>query len=85
MAALLYLAVIVVGVFSALLYTPVKQEAIIMGLFRPLESWQNVHGIENRVIENTVACEDIHYHESSGMLYTACMRDIAKAAGWFPG
>ncbi|OTA90113.1 hypothetical protein M434DRAFT_14147 [Hypoxylon sp. CO27-5] len=85
MAFLLYLTTIVVGILSALLYAPVKREATVLGLFRPLNSWQNVHGIENRVIPDTVACEDLHYHETSGMLYTACAGDMEKAAGWFPG
>ncbi|KAI1411108.1 calcium-dependent phosphotriesterase [Hypoxylon sp. FL1857] len=85
MAFFLYLATIVIGVLSALLYAPIKREATVIGLFRPLSSWQNVHGIENRVIPDTVACEDLHYHEPSGLLYSACAGDMEKAAGWFPG
>ncbi|KAI0836307.1 calcium-dependent phosphotriesterase [Hypoxylon sp. FL0890] len=85
MAFFLYLTTIVVGVLSALLYAPVKREATIFGLFRPLNSWQNVHGIENRAIPDTIACEDLHYHEPSELLFSACTGDIEKAAGWFPG
>ncbi|KAI1141844.1 calcium-dependent phosphotriesterase [Hypoxylon sp. FL0543] len=85
MALFLYLTTVLVGVLSALLYAPVKREATVIGLFRPLSSWQNIHGIENRVIPDTVACEDLHYHEPSGLLYSACAGDLEKAAGWFPG
>lgn len=81
----LYVTLVVVGVLSALLYTPVKRGVVVLGFLRPIESWQNVHGIENRVIEDTVACEDLHYHEPSGMLYSACGGDLEKAATWFPG
>lgn len=85
MAFFLYVTTIVVGTLSALLYAPLKREATILGFFRPLGSWQNVHGIENHAIDGTVACEDLHYHEPSDMLYSACGGDIEKAAGWFPG
>ncbi|KAL7622500.1 hypothetical protein AAE478_008007 [Parahypoxylon ruwenzoriense] len=85
MALSLYLTAAVIGILSMLIYSPLKREIVLLGLTRPLSSWQNVHGIENRVIQDTVACEDLHYHETSGMLYSACGGDMAKAAGWFPG
>ncbi|KAI0888216.1 calcium-dependent phosphotriesterase [Annulohypoxylon maeteangense] len=85
MAVFLYITTIVVGILSAFLYSPLKREALILGVLRPLSSWEKVHGIENRVIEDTVACEDLHYHEPSGLLYSACMDDMKKASGWFPG
>ncbi|KAI0178630.1 calcium-dependent phosphotriesterase [Hypoxylon sp. FL1284] len=85
MALFFYATVVVLGALSALLYAPLKRDATMLGLFRPLDSWQNVHGNENRFIDGTVACEDLHYHEPSGMLYSACMGDLEIAAGWFPG
>ncbi|XXG95664.1 hypothetical protein Hte_001933 [Hypoxylon texense] len=85
MAFFLYVSIVVVGALSAFLYAPLKREATILGLFRPLDSWQNVHGIENHAIDGTVACEDLHYHEPSNMLYAACGGDLEKAASWFPG
>ncbi|KAI1488588.1 serum paraoxonase/arylesterase [Biscogniauxia mediterranea] len=85
MALFLYLTVTVLGALAAFLYAPLKQGAIVMGLTRPLASWVNVHGLENRVIEDTVACEDVHYHAPTGMLYLGCVGDLVKASGWFPG
>ncbi|KAI1387745.1 calcium-dependent phosphotriesterase [Hypoxylon trugodes] len=85
MAVILYLTTIVVAWLLAILYAPVKQQITVLGLLRPLESWQNVHGIENHIIQDTIACEDLHYHEQSGLLYSACQGDLVKAAGWFPG
>ncbi|KAI0599488.1 serum paraoxonase/arylesterase [Biscogniauxia sp. FL1348] len=85
MALFLYLTVTVLGALAALLYTPLKQSAIVMGLTRPLESWENVHGLENRIVEDTVACEDVHYHAPTGTLYLGCVGDLVKASGWFPG
>ncbi|OTB03601.1 hypothetical protein M426DRAFT_321522 [Hypoxylon sp. CI-4A] len=84
MASFLYITTIVVATISAFLYAPIQRRIAIFGINRPLSSWQNVHGIENRVIENTIGCEDVHYHEPTGLLFTACHGDIAKAAGWFP-
>ncbi|KAI1763921.1 calcium-dependent phosphotriesterase [Hypoxylon sp. FL1150] len=83
MAASLYV-IIVLGALSALLYAPLKREATILGLFRPLDSWQNLHGTENHAIDDTTACEDLHYHEPSNMLYSACIGNTATAAEWFP-
>ncbi|KAI1373541.1 calcium-dependent phosphotriesterase [Hypoxylon crocopeplum] len=85
MAFFLYLTTVVIGALSMLLYAPLKREATVLGLLRPLGSWENLHGIENRVIQDTVGCEDLHYHETSGMLYSACGGDIEKIAGWYPG
>ncbi|KAI1777336.1 calcium-dependent phosphotriesterase [Hypoxylon cercidicola] len=85
MASFLYVTTIVVGALFALLYPPLKHTATVMGLFRPLHSWQNLHGMENHFIDGTIACEDLHYHEHSAMLYSACAGNAEKAAGWFPG
>ncbi|CAJ2503650.1 Uu.00g110440.m01.CDS01 [Anthostomella pinea] len=86
MVLLLSLAMTLLGAFAALVYGPVKHTCEVMGLFRPHgDAWVNIHGIENRVIPDTVACEDLHYHEASGMLYSACSGDIEEMAGWFPG
>ncbi|KAI0476301.1 serum paraoxonase/arylesterase family protein [Xylariaceae sp. FL0804] len=70
---------------SALSYGPAKHMVGVLGLARSLETWQNIHGLETRVIPDTVACEDLHYHAESGMLYTACNGNITTAAGWMPG
>ncbi|KAI1339193.1 calcium-dependent phosphotriesterase [Xylariaceae sp. FL0016] len=85
MAGFAYFTIIALGALGAFLYGPVKQQATVMGLFRPLEGWENIHGIENRMIQDTVACEDVHYHAESGMLYTACQDDLITARGWMPG
>ncbi|KAF2971711.1 hypothetical protein GQX73_g1776 [Xylaria multiplex] len=36
------------------------------------------------IIEDTVNCEDIHYHSPSRTLYTACEDTIDTRMGWFP-
>ncbi|KAI5866340.1 calcium-dependent phosphotriesterase [Durotheca rogersii] len=84
MATLLYLAAAVFGVLSILLYAPVKQTVLILGVTRPLDTWQNIHGLETHVIPDTVSCEDLHYHEPSGVIYSACAGDLERMAGWFP-
>lgn len=85
MAVFLYSVLAIVGGLAALLYAPIRHQIAIYGLTQSLDSWVNVHGLENHIIEDTVACEDIHFHETSGLLYSACAGDLEKAAGWFPG
>ncbi|KAI0004435.1 calcium-dependent phosphotriesterase [Xylariaceae sp. FL0662B] len=85
MAPFVYLAVVVLTALTAVIYSPVKRRVAIMGLTRHPSSWTNIHGIENRAVPDTIACEDLHHHTPSGMLYSACMGDMEKMSGWFPG
>jgi hypothetical protein len=85
MAVISYFVVVLLGALGALVYPPVTHFATVMGLFRPFETWVNIHGVEDRFIPDTAGCEDLEYHAPSGLLYTACHGDVEIARGWNPG
>ncbi|RYC56416.1 hypothetical protein CHU98_g9805 [Xylaria longipes] len=84
MAAFLYFVVALLSALGAWLYEPVRHFVAVLGV-RPFSGSANIHGVETRLIPDTVGCEDLEYHASSGMLYTACVGDIEIARGWNPG
>ncbi|KAI1328706.1 serum paraoxonase/arylesterase family protein [Xylariaceae sp. FL0255] len=83
MAAFFYLVVTFLGVLGAWIYAPVKHNLSVLGVLD--QKTGIIHGVENRIIPDTIACEDLEYHAPSGMLYTACNGNIQTAAGWMPG
>ncbi|KAI1363142.1 serum paraoxonase/arylesterase family protein [Xylaria arbuscula] len=84
MAVFLYFIVTLLSALGAWLYPPVRHLTTILG-FRPFESLTNVYGVETQFIPDTAACEDLEYHASSGMLYTACVGELERARTWMPG
>jgi hypothetical protein len=61
--------------FAVLLFPffgPLTQRLAVLGVTRDIDSIINIHGEGFRVIPDTVQCEDLHLHEASGMLFTAC-------------
>lgn len=61
--------------FAVLLFPffgPLKQRLTVFGVTRDIDSIINIHGDGFRVIPDTVQCEDLHLHEESGLLFTAC-------------
>lgn len=73
-------------VFASRLYAPLKTKYIVAGFSRPRDEIVNVHGEQLVKIPNTSHCEDLHYHEPSNKLITACQNTKAPNArrGWFP-
>ncbi|KAI1811950.1 serum paraoxonase/arylesterase family protein [Poronia punctata] len=84
MALFSYFAVALLSVLGAWLYPPVRHFTKILGI-RPFENIANVHGSEIVLIPDTIACEDLEYHEPSGLIYTACSDDLGTVSGWMPG
>ena len=70
--------------FAALLYKPVTLRAEVVGFTRPLDKIQNVHGQDFRLIPDTLYCEDLHYHESSNLLFGASEEKPGSRWKWFP-
>jgi hypothetical protein len=68
----------------ALLYKPVALRVEVLGLNRPLSSIQNIHGSDLHVIPDTAYCEDMHYHEPSGLVFAACEENEENRWKWFP-
>lgn len=73
-------------IFASRFYAPLKTKYIVAGFSRPRDQIVNIHGDQLVKIPNTSHCEDLHYHEPSNKLITACQNTKVKNArrGWFP-
>ena len=74
----------VVVSFAALLYKPVALRLEVLGLTRPLDKIQNIHGHDFRLIPDTLYCEDLHYHKPSNLLFGASEEKPETRWKWFP-
>lgn len=70
--------------FTALLYKPLTLRAEVVGFTRPLDKIQNIHGQDFHLIPDTLYCEDLHYHISSGLLFGASEEKPESRWKWFP-
>ncbi|KAK3370018.1 hypothetical protein B0H63DRAFT_305656 [Podospora didyma] len=61
----------------------INQTLVVLGFFRKPEDLVNTAG-EVVAIPDTRHCEDLHYHASSGLLFTACEDKAETRFGWFP-
>lgn len=69
---------------AALFYKPITLRVEVLGLTRPLNKIQNVHGEDLRMIPDTLYCEDLHYHEHSHLLFGASEEKLETRWKWFP-
>lgn len=60
------------------------QRLKVLGATRLPYATPPVHGTDLRVIDNTTHAEDLHYHEPSGLIFTAAERDETRRSVWFP-
>ena len=77
---LLFLVVCVAGLSVVL--SPVPQRLKIFGITR--SQIQNLHGDSPYILDDTIYAEDLHYHESSGLLFTASEANAEQRSLWFP-
>lgn len=76
-----------VAVTIASLYGPPTYHQLrVLGIVNRDEPTGNVHGLDGqvRLIPGTKQCEDVHHHERSGLLFTACEGDGSARLKWFP-
>ncbi|KAK4503206.1 hypothetical protein PRZ48_006634 [Zasmidium cellare] len=77
------IAIAATTLLSALLYSPVSQRLLTLGLTRG--EIKNIHGVDGlRTIPGTNMCEDLHLEESTQQLFAACQHDKDERAKWFP-
>ncbi|RCI12336.1 hypothetical protein L249_1108 [Ophiocordyceps polyrhachis-furcata BCC 54312] len=75
------LAVLLITVFASYLYGAVIYRTIVVsGVFRD----PGHTAVDVIAIPNTLHCEDLHYHEPSGQIFTACEDDEKTRYSWFP-
>ena len=68
--------------FAAFLYKSLALRLQVLGLTR--DKIQNIHGEDFSLIPNTLYCEDLHYHESSNLLFGASEEKPESRWKWFP-
>jgi hypothetical protein len=66
-------------------YGPViRRSFTVAGVFRYPTPIARANSQDLVIIEGTTHCEDIHYHEPSHQLYTACEDSKKTRFSWFP-
>lgn len=78
------IVIAVLGSLLAVLYKPLTLRVEVLGINRPLNKIQNVHGEDFRVIPDSLYTEDLHYHEPSGLLFGASEEKADTRWHWFP-
>lgn len=84
MGRLLYLGGALFAVLFAWVYQGVNHRFNVLGLTRSKAALVNIHGHDLRIIPNTIQCEDLHIHEPSGLLFTACQGESESRLSYFP-
>ncbi|KAJ4252867.1 hypothetical protein NW762_010773 [Fusarium torreyae] len=79
----LALSAITVGL-GVLLARPINRFTTVMGVFREPANTIVADG-DFITIEDTTVCEDLHHHQDSGLLFTACDDSYEARFSWFPG
>ncbi|KAG6002147.1 hypothetical protein E4U43_001162 [Claviceps pusilla] len=79
------LLVLVIGVVAILLYlAELPRASIVLGLWRQPAKSLVTDPHDFHIIPDTVHCEDLHYHEPSNLLFTACEGTEHTRQAWFP-
>lgn len=81
MGVLMNLALL--AVLVATLYGPVSRELTVLGVWRKSDAMGVKHSFQE--IPDTMQCEDLHYHEGSGQIFTACEDSVQARFKWYPG
>lgn len=77
--------VLLLAAVVSFVYGPrLRRTSLVLGVFRTPASRDSVSLEHFSTVENTVHCEDLHYHESSKMLFTACEDEETTRYSWFP-
>lgn len=78
-------AILVLAIFAAFFYTAELPRAkVVLGFGRKQGSTVVANANDFHTIPDTVHCEDLHYHEPSRLIFTACEGVEATRYAWFP-
>ncbi|PFH59240.1 hypothetical protein XA68_12639 [Ophiocordyceps unilateralis] len=76
------LVVLLIAASASYLYgAAFYRTLVVLGVFRSPRQMPTAHV---SAIPDTVYCEDLHYHESSGLIFAACEDDEKTRHSWFP-
>ncbi|KAK6712303.1 hypothetical protein SNK05_006758 [Fusarium graminearum] len=79
----LALSALAIGL-GVLVARPINRFTTVLGVFRQPANTIVKDG-DFVTIADTMLCEDLHLHKSSGLLYTACEDSYESRFSWFPG
>ncbi|KAM0538217.1 hypothetical protein ACHAO7_012262, partial [Fusarium culmorum] len=79
----LALSALAIGL-AVLVARPINRFTTVLGVFRQPANTVVKDG-DFVTIADTMLCEDLHLHKSSGLLYTACEDSYESRFSWFPG
>lgn len=80
-----FLNITILAVLAAMFAGPVYRQVTLLGVLRkPMENNQYIEGQNLIKIEDTMQCEDLHYHAPSNKLFTACEDSVLPRFEWFP-
>ncbi|KAH8130860.1 hypothetical protein FP744_10004276 [Trichoderma asperellum] len=84
MAARASIAAVLLAVLLGYVYNVYLQRLLLVtGAFRQPGSTELASG-DFMVIDSTLHCEDLHYHDSTGLIFTACEGFRGSRLKWFP-
>ena len=69
---------------AAFLYNPINTRLDISGIRRKWTGFENVPGEGLAGIPDTFGCEDLHYHEPSGIVFGVTEDTAESRERWFP-
>ncbi|KAH8678380.1 hypothetical protein BX600DRAFT_532251 [Xylariales sp. PMI_506] len=74
-----------IAVLCAILYRPVANYALVQGYHRRPEQIEAYHGMELKIIPNSMQCEDMHLDSKSGLIFASCqLGDPLARYHWWP-
>ncbi|UNI21303.1 hypothetical protein JDV02_007304 [Purpureocillium takamizusanense] len=77
-------SLLLVALVAYLVGPTAHQTAVVFGFFRRPGRTVLAAGRTLSLIEQTTHCEDLHHHQASGLLFTACENDATVRHRWFP-
>ncbi|KAL4894318.1 hypothetical protein BDV59DRAFT_192656 [Aspergillus ambiguus] len=78
-----WLTLALLAVLVATLYGPVSRGLTVLGVWRP-SNLTVAQQVPFQKVADTIHCEDLHYHEPSGLIFTACEDSVETRFKWFP-
>lgn len=78
------IVIAVLGSLLAVFHKPLALRFEVLGISRPLNTLENIHGEHFQVIPDTLYTEDLHYHRPSGLLFGASEEKADTRWHWFP-
>ncbi|KFA45618.1 hypothetical protein S40293_08631, partial [Stachybotrys chartarum IBT 40293] len=77
--------VVALPMLLSYVFVPIYDKLVLVGTFRKLQQSPLDNPDHLVVIDDTIHCEDMHYHAESNSVFTACEDSHETRFSWFPG